>query len=368
MNRETEAPIANLVRVDVHDLTSAEPPSAEYVVDGLIPVAVVLLGGHGGAGKSILALIIAAHVAAGVPFAGRRVRRGRVVFASLEDPSSVVRWRLHKIVQAYGLDPHAVAAFLVILDGSGGDATLAAERLDAGARWIVPTATMAELREAAGGAVLVIIDNASDAFDGNENDRRQVRAFLRLLAGLGREVGAAMLLLAHIDKAAARSGPAGNSYSGSTAWHNSARARFALGKDSGAIVLAMEKNNLGPIAAPLTFRWNDHGVLVPTTAAELVTAISNDPNIAADNGDVLACLRAATCDVPTATMGAFTAFHALKHRPDMPSWALKGADGKARFARALVRLERVGRIRRQEYQTRHRHRSERWVVAEERGQ
>ena len=92
----------------------------------------------------------------------------------------------------------------------------------------MPTATLGELRAAVGGAGLLIIDNASDAYDGPENDRRQVRTFIRELAGLGRGNNAGVMLLAHIDKQAARFGSQGNSYSGSSAWHNSARSRLAL--------------------------------------------------------------------------------------------------------------------------------------------
>lgn len=352
--------------VDLSDLATAAPPATEYVVGELIPLALVLLGGHGGAGKSILALILAAHVAAGVAFAGHNARYGRAIFVSLEDPPELVRWRLRKILDAYGLDADSVAENLTILDGAAGDAALATERNDAGNRWMVPTAALAELRKSAEcGAALIVIDNASDAFDGNENDRRQVRAFMRMLAKLGREIGAAVLLLAHIDKAAAKFGGQGNSYSGSTAWHNSARARFALKADGSIVELAMEKNNLGRLAAPIHFRWNDHGVLVPTTAAEMVQASDNDPNLACDNADVLACLRSASDSVPTATVGAYTAFTVLQHRHSFPAWASKGREGKRRFLQALERLERIGKIARQPYTTRNRHRSERWHVVDE---
>lgn len=356
----TEAP-ANLRRVPLDELANAEPPTVAYVVDDLLPLALVLLGGHGGAGKSILALIIAAHVAVGVPFCGHAVRQGRVVFVSLEDPAAVVRWRLRKIVDTYGLDPAAVVANLIVLDGSEGNSTLASELADMGQRTILPTATLGELQVAAAGAVLVIVDNASDAFDGNENDRRQVRGFMRMLAKLGREVGAAVLLLAHIDKTAARYGAAGNSYSGSTAWHNSARARWVLTIEDGAVVLGMEKNNLGRLADPLHFRWNDYGVLLPAGAVELVEAEARDPRIAHDNLEVMGCLWRAIArnNVPTAKLGAHNTYAALARSVELPGWAKKDRD---RFWHALVRLDRLGWIGREEYRTPSRHTSERWIV------
>ncbi|MGH8086332.1 MAG: AAA family ATPase [Lysobacter sp.] len=359
-----DAPPPNLVPVPVDDLDHAEPPRTIYVIEDLIPLALVLLGGHGGAGKTILALILAAHVAAGVPFAGRAVRRGRVVFASLEDDGALVRFRLKKILAAYRLDPKAVARNLIVLDGSAGNATLAAEFGDHGQRMVLPTATLEELAEVTSGAVLVIVDNASDAFDGNENDRRQVRAFMRLLAQLGRDTGAAVLLLAHLDKVAARYGSQGNSYSGSTAWHNSSRARHALLRDGQSIELRMEKNNLGPLAEPVYFRWNDSGVLIPADPLEMLDA--DDPNIAADNAAVMECIRLAAdaeVNIPTARLGAHNTFGALSTLPEMPGWAKRGKEGRERFWAALTRLSRIGWIEREPYRTAGRHNSERWSIA-----
>src|SRR5690606_27637354 len=86
-------------------------------------------------------------------------------------------------------------------------------------------------------------------------------------AKLARENDAALLLLAHIDKTAARYGSNGESYSGSTAWHNSVRSRLALlPNKAGAVELLHEKANLSRPAEPRLFNWSDAGVLVPTTA------------------------------------------------------------------------------------------------------
>ena len=114
-----------------------------------------------------------------------------------------------------------------MLDGTGADGTLARETVAPGVRVFGPTRLYDEFRHAAAGATLIVVDNASDAYDGNENERRTVRQFVQLLAQIARENEAGVLLLAHIDKAAARDGGKRNSYSGSTAWHNSARSRFA---------------------------------------------------------------------------------------------------------------------------------------------
>ena len=71
-----------------------------------------------------------------------------------------------------------------------------------------------------GGVGLVVVDNASDAYGGDEIQRRQVRAFMRSLAKVVRPTNGAVLLLAHVDKTTSRSKKAdgGEGYSGSTAW------------------------------------------------------------------------------------------------------------------------------------------------------
>lgn len=344
--------------VDLADLARAEPPPVEYVVEGLIPRALVLLGGHGGAGKSIMALVIAAHVAAGHPFAGHAVRQGRAVFASLEDPAALIRWRLRRIAEAYHLPLAAVARNLVILDGSESDASLAVEVADLGVRSIAPTAALEELRGATAGAELLVIDNASDAFTADENNRRQVRTFMRMLSRLGHDTGAAVILLAHIDKNAARYGAGGQTYSGSTAWHNSARARLALTVEDGLVRLGMEKNNVGRLADPLFFRWTEHGVLLPASPADVP---DDPPDAAGDNQSIMRCLARALHEgviVPTARTGPSNTHAVLKTHPDLPGWALKD---RGRFWAAITRLQRLGWIEAETFTTHSRNRRERWT-------
>lgn len=209
--RERHAPA--FVRVAADLMTNHPPP--RYVIDRLVPRGVVtLLGAHGGAGKSVLGLTFAAHVACGRTWAGQGIDRGRAVIVTLEDPASLVNFRLQRIVEAYALDANDVAGNVVILDGTESGAALAGETREGGVTTLGHTAAMEELRDAAHGATLIIVDNASDGFDANENDRRMVRAFVRRLASIARENNSGLILLAHIDKMAARHGGAGNTYTG----------------------------------------------------------------------------------------------------------------------------------------------------------
>jgi len=233
-----------------------------------------MLGAHGGTGKSTVALLLAVAVAAGRELFGQPTERGRVVFASLEDGAAVVRHRLAHVCRQWGIEPGDLAQHLTIVDGTAAPELFIAEGRGQG----TTTATYAELQELAQGAALVIVDNASDAYAGDEIQRQQVRAFVRCLASIARAEDCALLLLAHVDKATSRARKAegGEGYSGSTAWHNSVRSRlFMTRAEDGALTLEHQKSNLGPLAAPLVLRW-PHGGLpeLDTPAAGIVAHIA----------------------------------------------------------------------------------------------
>lgn len=345
-------------RISPTDLAGTIEPT-RYVVEKILPRKhLTLLGGHGGSGKSLLSCVIAAHCATGRECVGLPVIQCRTLLVSLEDPADVVRLRLRRIVEAYQLDAQAVEAGITIADGSNG-AVLAFEASEAGQRRLCLTAAHEELREIAAGYGLIIIDNASDAFDADENNRRMVRAFVRSLAAIAREQDAAVMLLAHIDKNAARFGSAGNSYSGSTAWHNSARSRLALVEADGRLELRHEKANHGPKAETITLEWTSGGVLVPADSSNL------SDRDAEDDEAVFAAIRAAvevSTDVTTARTGPATTQRVLETYPDLPAH-LRGKAGRTRFWTAVTRLERRQEITREPYRDRNRNQKERWIVS-----
>lgn len=349
------------VALDIRDFATAELPQTQCVVEGLLPRRhVSLLGAHGGSGKSILALALTAHVACGALWASLGVQQGRAVFVSLEDSGDVVRVRLKRIAYAYGLDAEMIERNLLVLDGSGGNGVLAAETTLGGAKAFGETVALNELREHAEGATLIVVDNASDAFDANENDRRNVRAFMRLLAQLAKDNNAAVLLLAHVDKQSAKFGANGNTYSGSTAWHNSARSRLALVDSDGAIELRHEKYNLGRLADAIRLAWDVNGVLIPSSAGNTATSERDDE----DDASVLAALNAAAearTDVSTARTGPTTSQKILSTFPEL-SDALRKKENGQRFWAAIARLQRVGCVGSEDYADHHRNKKTRFVV------
>lgn len=362
-----EADPPPFIRIEAARMTSAEVRPTQYVLAQVIPRGVVtLLGGHGGAGKSVLALEFCAHVAAGRAFAEMDAAPGRALFVSLEDPGDVVLFRLRRICEAFGLSTRAVAENLSILDGSDSGATLAQEYAHDGVRNIAPTAAMQALEEAAAGSDLIVVDNASDAFGGNENDRRQVRGFVRALARIAKRNNSGLVLLAHIDKQAARFGAGGNSYSGSTAWHNSARSRLAVLSEGEAVELHHEKAQFGPKRAPLRLNWSDAGVLLPAGAGVDQSAAQAESD-AADAVAVLGAIREAIgkgATVRTGRTGSNTTRHVLEAFPDALPKQMKGSAKavKDRFWRAVDACQRHEWIEREEFEDTYRHRKERFVV------
>lgn len=334
--------------VPLNNLLTTPAPAPPYAIAGLVPRRVVtLLAGHGGAGKSNIGLTLAAHLAGGAQtWAGFTVEDGRAIYVSLEDPGDVVRHRLRKIVETYSLDAAKIERRLTVLDGTAGDATLAGEVNDAGVRRLAFTATLAELADAAQGHRLIVIDNASDAFSGNENERRQVRAFIRELARIAVENDAGLILLAHIDKNAARHGSNGQSFSGSTAWHNSARSRLALIPEGAGTMLVHEKANHGPLADPVSLEWTDAGVLVPV-------ARSAGAGGQGDAEAVLGAMRAAEAagvDVGAGRTGPATAQVTLSTFEELPE-RLRGTRGRRAFWAAMSHLVSAGKVERAEITT-----------------
>ncbi|GAB3765057.1 hypothetical protein GCM10028796_21430 [Ramlibacter monticola] len=345
------------------DLTSAEPSLPGYVWDGLVPAGfVTLLNGHGGAGKGYLALMLAVAVAMGLPLFGIPTRRGIVAFYSGEDGADVLRFRLARVCAAMDVCVQDLEQRLFLLDATRSDPTLFTEVTSAGHRAGVTTATYCELREfmAVKGAGLLVVDNATDTYDASEIDRTRVRGFVRSLACIAQERDAGVLLLAHVDKGTSRGERAGTeSYSGSTAWSNSARSRLFLTRaEDGALLLQHQKHNLGKLREPLRLSWPDGGV--PTLDVPLGPVVQGISN----RGSTKALLRLIAEfeqrgeHVTTATTSRTHAAKLLREESGFP----KVREGEV--FNLLRMAERAGHLERVTYKGADRKNRERWHVTD----
>jgi len=259
---EPPKPEPLLKPVSVFDVATnpSEPP--RFIWDDYLPrTEVALLSAHGGTGKSTIALMLAVCAVLGRPLFGVETEQCKVLFVSLEDGAGIVRHRLAGICRAWLIDPAMLQGRMHIVDGTEHPELFTAEAKGMGE----VTASYLELRalvqvEAIG---LVVIDNASDAYAGDEIQRKQVRGFIRSLKSIANTTDAAILLLSHVDKGTSRARKAegGEGYSGSTAWHNSARSRLFLTRgDDGLLTLEHQKSNLGRMREPLSLEWLEGGL------------------------------------------------------------------------------------------------------------
>ena len=347
--------------VSVHDLGRVELPLPAYWWDGYLPAGVVtLLGAHGGTGKTYIALMAAVCIALGMVLLGVQTRRGKVAFFSGEDGAELLRYRLRGICKALGVDPAELEGRLHVLDATQGDPALFHEVSEAGRRFGATTPTYEALQAyvAQHEIDVAIIDNASDTFDASEIDRARVRGFMRALARIAQARGGAVLLLAHIDKGTARGDRNGSeSYSGSTAWHNSARSRLYLSRDKdGALLLEHQKHNLGKLCEPLRLMWPEGGI------PQADVPVNGFVQHIADRTALKALLKliseftARGEFVSTGTTSRTHAAKLLRHEPGYP----KVKDGEV--FDMLRRAERGGHLERVEFKGADRHPRERWQV------
>jgi hypothetical protein len=261
----------------VVDVLTNPSPSPEFVWDGYIPRGVVtMLGAHGGTGKSTIALMLAVCAALGRPLLGVEVEPCKVLFVSLEDSGAIARHRLANICKLWSIDPLALMDRLKIVDGTDHPELFSAESRGAG----LLTDTYKEMSAIVQteGIGLVIVDNASDAYGGDEIQRRQVRAFIRALAMVVKPTNAGCLLLAHVDKntSKARTAEGGEGYSGSTAWHNSARSRLFLSRGTDDLLtLEHQKSNLGRMREPIKLEWAEDGLPQLVNQSEMGDLLSS---------------------------------------------------------------------------------------------
>lgn len=176
---------------------------------GMFPTGHVgLMGGAGGAGKSAVAISLAVHVAAGLPFCGMQTQSGCVLLVSLEDDADEMQRRILATVDTiYGAGQAPAELFdrirIVNLSGSG---VMFTQRAQYGAvsRTLLADEVAdaaAELERDTGTPMsLIVVDHARLAMAGDPNESEAVSVFMATLTGLAKKTGAAVVLLCHTPK------------------------------------------------------------------------------------------------------------------------------------------------------------------------
>ena len=207
-----------------------------------------LLSGPGGVGKSLVALQAAASVATGREFYGKAAYQGAVVAAFAEDLFRTTHARLLRLTEHMGIELKDLPNLnLVDFTTENEDPTLFNENSEHTPGFARVWRHMVRMREKFDHARLLVLDNAALMFGGDENARRDVSRFGRLLVALAAEFDCAVLLLTHTSKAAF----AGNFASGSTAWVNVSRSALTLAPKDNRVEMRHVKSNLSLPMPPL---------------------------------------------------------------------------------------------------------------------
>jgi RecA-family ATPase len=339
--------------LDLASLLATEPTKPRMIVPDWLPAGyATMLAGHGGAGKSSVALHFAAAVALGRSWWGLGADRRRVLYLSCEDRADVVHWRLNRLCAREGWDA-ADLSWLLIRDLVGYEAILYRPSGDG----LVPTRAYRELARimAEDPTALLVVDGVADTYGGNENDRGQVKTFVNALVRLVNAEGA-VLLVHHVNKQSASTAAQQEGYSGSTGWHNSVRARWYLRPETetdedgkatrvnGKLVLELQKSNLGHADQQIPLRWDDDAHMFVADAAP--TRFDASLVETEERSGVLSSIREVILSgdfVPAAAQGPRTAYHVLSACKSFPH-TLKNRGGKRRFWRHIETLRRNSAI------------------------
>ena len=256
-------------------------PEREWVLRDRIPMRnVTLLAGDGGVGKTILHLQAGTAIVLGREWLGIPTEPGPVAVVCCEDDADELHRRVALIANHYQVELSDLKDLHLLPLVDGHDTVLALTDSNGQIR---PTKMFAQLREAVCDIRprLLTIDNLADVYGGNEINRVQVRQFITLLRNLAVAAGGATLLTAHPSLTGMASG---SGTSGSTGWHNSARARMYMThpKAEGGVepdrdlrVLKTMKSNYGPPSEEIKLQWSN-GVWAPIHTGIDRAAVAQD--------------------------------------------------------------------------------------------
>jgi hypothetical protein len=315
--------------IDLAVLSTKDAAPPRFVIPDWLPEGMAtLFAGHGGAGKSGIALHLASCIALGQSFFGLQPAQRRVLYLSCEDRADLLHWRLSHACKHMGISLSDLRDHLYLLDLVGKDSLLYNKDPRTG-RYITPAFGQLMARIADYDAEVLFIDGIADTFAGNENSRGEVKQFVNMLVDAIPPTGA-LVLVGHVAKpASAVGGSAGDGYSGSTGWHNSVRARWYLypeqtddpGAKATKLVLALQKSNYGRTDQSLAFEWSQDSHMFVGTQQ---TAATPQERALADAGEqrkilqVVYSCQEAGAPVPAAMQGPSTAFAFLRVHADWP--------------------------------------------------
>ena len=326
-------------------------PPREWAVADRIPLRqVTLFSGEGAIGKSILELMLSVAHVTGKDWLGSMPEPGGAFYFGCEDDEAELRIRLtFDHLTHYGTTfEEAKANGFRFKSLSGDDAILGAPDRNG---IIKPTALFERLYEQAGDLKPkhIGIDTSADVFAGNENDRTQVRQFISLLRRLAIAANGSVVLLSHPSLTGMNSG---SGISGSTAWHNSVRARMYMTApkrageqpDTDLREIVFKKSNYGRVSDAVVLRYQ-RGLFLPEGGVSGLDKLAREQKAEDVFLGLLKRLSAEgrnVSDKPTAHNYAPTTFVKEKEAKGLRKDDMAGAMRRL-FAASKIHVEEYGR-------------------------
>jgi RecA-family ATPase len=257
----------------IGELLRTAAPAPRWVIPKWLPRGkATLCSGDGGGGKSLALEHLCMSCAAGLEWMGLEVAQCNCLYVSLEDEKDEMHRRAEKIAVHMNLhlQPERLEGFKAVdLTDEDDTELMTPVRTNKDVK-LKATDLFTKIEQLAREhkAGLIVIDAASGVFGGDENIRREVKTFTRLLDRLAAHLDAAIILIAHPSVEGMKSG---RGYSGSTQWNNGPRCRWTFGKppkgpdglepDPDLRLLELDKANRARRGEQIHMRWFD-GVFV----------------------------------------------------------------------------------------------------------
>lgn len=251
------------------------PPPVDWLADQRIPRGdVSSLHGDGGAGKTDAASQLAETCSRGGGYwFGMAVPGGPVVFLSAEEPEVELWRRITEHGKRDGFDPRALTDLHLWFPSDVAGATMAVPDRNETMQ-PTPLFRSIEARIKEIGPVLVVLDNVSAVYAGQQNNRSMVRSFVNLFRTIAHQPSRpAVMLLDHPSLSGMTNG---TGRGGNMDWRNAVRSGHYLRApddkaeaDRGVRLLETVKNNYGPLGKPVRLQWCNGGLALEGTQSPL---------------------------------------------------------------------------------------------------
>lgn len=351
---------------DWADLSERPKGATPLVRNWLYEGTVCLFASHGGGGKSYISLLFMAKAATGGVWFGQPMTQGGVLYVSGEDPVEEVKYRLYGLCESNGINRADIPGSLDIIDVVPVLHKALYEGSDFGKAEFTKQYGLLKALVESGKYKYLFLDNLAKFYMANENARPMVDEFVSALAAIAMTHGVGVVLIGHVPKPKGGAEDAAG-YSGSTAWHNSARTRWMLVVDraSGISELKVEKNNYGETGHGGKFRYDkaQNAYVMGETSGE-GSATSEFADQAFDDAVRAGVhhVRSLGGHVPTKTAGPLGDILVNPGVVEMLE-NVPVPERPGRIRAALRRLESAGEIIRDTYKTKNRNTLEQYILS-----